>query len=243
MNVLPKSNLPKVNSISLWYLIPVALGIHGLILCIPIALNEPTQENPKSDPVKLQKLPSSRVSASPKPTLSPPPVGAVIPPVPITGSSAPPVASLVNPASVQAPVRTTPPASPVTPAPPTAPTPTPPVTPTRTETPTPERTSDAFQIVGAVACGDVKDCYANTDTNGRSVAETIVADLEKEGYKIKQLDDISSEHGIKVYEMRKEAGKSIKYLHIIWNDKKGTRALRLSKIVENRDELEAIAKL
>ena len=246
MNVLPKSNFPKSNSIPLWYLIPIALGIHGLILCIPIALNEPTQEKPKSDPVKLQKLPSSKVSAIPKPTSSPLPVGAVIPPAPITSSSAPPAASSVNPAAVQAPAKT-PPASPVAPAPapPPSTTPAPPITPPPIATPTttPERTSDVFQIAGAVACSNTKDCYSSTDTTGVSVADTVIANLKKKGYQIKERPDISLDQPMKIYEVQKEASKPLEYLHIIWGNGKGTRTLILSKRVDNWDELAAIAKL
>ena len=94
-----------------------------------------------------------------------------------------------------------------------------------------------------MACSDVKDCYSTTDTNGRSVAETNVAKLEKEGYKIRQLDDIPSDYGMKIYEMRKEAGKPVEYLHIIWGNGKGTRTLMLPERIDNWEQLSVIAKL
>ena len=61
MNVLLKSK-----NIPIWSVTLVALGIHGLILAIPIALEEPAQEKPESAPVKMQKLPPSKVSVLPK---------------------------------------------------------------------------------------------------------------------------------------------------------------------------------
>ena len=242
MNVLPKSK-----NILFWYLIPIALGIHGLILCIPIALNEPTQEKPKSDPVKLQKLPSSKVSAIPKPVSSPSPVGAVISPAPIASSSVLPAASSIIPAAAQAPATNTSPASPVapSPAPTQSTTPAPSVTPPPIATPTttPKRTSDSFQIAGAVTCSDVKDCYSTTDPTGASVAKTIGANLEKEGYEIKEIDDILLDRPRKIYEVKKGASKPAEYIYIIWGNGTGTRTLTLSKRVDNWDELVAIAKL
>ena len=96
MNVLLKSK-----NIPMWSVTLVALGIHGLILAIPIAPEEPAQEKPKSAPVKMQKLPPSKVSVLPKSKSSPLPSGTIVPPAAIASSSAPTVIQSVAPAVVQ----------------------------------------------------------------------------------------------------------------------------------------------
>ena len=247
MNVLPKSK-----NVPLWYLIPVALGIHGLILCIPIALNEPVQEKPKSDPVKLQKLPPSKLSTVPKTKSTPLPSGAIVPPPPIASSSSSTVAQPAASAAVQqsatpaqavTPTQSATPAQPVTPAQPA--TPTQPATPAQPVTPQtpPEKVSDVFQIAGAVACGKTQDCYSTADTTGVSVADQVIANLNKKGYDTKERSDLTLDQPMKIYEVRKDANKPIEYLHIIWGNGKGTRTLMLSRRVDDWNELAVIAKL
>ena len=241
MNVLPKSK-----NVPLWYLIPVALGIHGLILCIPIALDEPVQEKPKSAPVKLQKLPPSKLSTVPKTKSTPLPPGAIVPPPPIASSSASTITQTAAPAAAQqsttqAPAQTTTPAQPATPQ-----TPAQPATPAQSATPqTPpeEKVSDVFQIAGAVACDNIKECFSTPDTTGVRVAERAIADLNKKGYDTKERADLTGDNAMKIYEVRKGANEPIKYLHIIWGNGKGTRTLILSRRVDDWDELAAMVKL
>ena len=239
MNVLVNSK-----SIPFWSVTLVALGIHGLILAVPIALNEPVQEKPKSAPVKLQKLPLSKVSIVPKPKSSPLPSGAIVPPAPITNSSVSTVPQPIVSTAAQQPVFQTvaPPqtvASSQTVAPPQT------ATPSQTATPpvTPEKVSDIFQIVGAVACSNVKDCYSTADTTGVSVADKVIANFNKKGYDTKERADLRLDQPMKIYEIRKDSNKTVEYLHIIWGRGTGTRTLILTKIVDDWSELAAIALL
>ena len=229
------SVLLKSKSIPFWFLIPVALGIHGLILCIPIALEEPAQEKPKSDPVKMQKLPPLKGSIVPKPKSSPSPSGAIVPPTPITNSSISTVAQPIvsNPAQQPASQTTTPPQSsaPQPIAPPVPPVPAPTV---------PPKTPDIFQIQGTTACDNVKDCYVSIETNGRSIAQTLEQTLRAQGYTLAPIE-LAEDTGMKVYHLFQN-GQPKDYLHIIWSDK-GTRSLRLPKPEINRDRLALEAKL
>ena len=94
-----------------------------------------------------------------------------------------------------------------------------------------------------MACGSTKDCYSTADTTGVSVADTVIANLKKKGYEIRERADISLDQPMKIYEVKKEASKPVEYLHIIWGNGKGTRTLILSKRVDDWDQLAAIAKL
>ena len=143
MNVLLKSK-----NIPIWSVTLVALGIHGLILAIPIALDDP-QEKPKSSPVKMQKLPPSKVSVLPKPNA--PPAATIVPPAAIASSLAPTVIPSVAPAVVQ----NSAPSPPVQPATSVQPV-TPPVQPV-TSPAVPPKTPDVFQIQGTTACENIKD--------------------------------------------------------------------------------------
>jgi hypothetical protein len=232
------STLRKSKNIPLWYLIPVALGIHGLVLSIPIAMDEP-KEKPPTAPVKMQKLPGAKVAVSPKPNSSPSPVA------PTVSSSSPPAAiQTAQPLSVQQPQQQPPqPTQQPTPQPTQQPTPVqqPPVQqPTQQPTPQQPTKPDVFQIQGTTACETVKDCYASTETNGRSVALTLEQTLRTQGYELKEMD-LADDTGMKVYQLfLKGAPKD--YLHIIWTDQ-GTRSLRLPQPEKNRENLARIAKL
>ena len=238
MNVLLKSK-----SIPFWSLIPVALGLHGLMLCIPIALEEPVPEKQNSAPVKLQKLPPSKVSALPKPKLSPSPASAIAPPVPIPNSSALTISQPIASTAAQktAPqatpsAQTAPPIQATPPIQPTPPTQTPPAV-------TPEKVSDLFQIAGAVACPKTQNCYSTADTTGVTVADQVITNLNKKGYNTKERADLTFDQPMKIYEIQKDPQKPVEYLHIIWGNGKGTRTLTLTRTVVDWDELAAIAQL
>ena len=212
MNVLLKSK-----NIPIWSVTLVALGIHGLILAIPIALEEPAQEKPKSAPVKMQKLPPSKVSVLPKPNASP--AATIVPPAAIASSLAPTVIQSVAPAVVQN-SASSPPVQPVTsPA-------------------VPPKTPDVFQIQGTTACENIKDCYMSTETNGRSIVQTLQQRLQAQGYTLTPIE-LEEETGMKVYHLFQN-GQPKDYLHIIlhiiWSDK-GTRSLRLPQLEKDRNQL------
>ena len=220
MNVLLKSK-----NIPIWSVALVALGIHGLILAIPIALDDP-QEKPKSSPVKMQKLPPSKVSVLPKPNA--PPAATIVPPAAIASSLAPTVIPSVAPAVVQ----NSAPSPPVQPATSVQPV-TPPVQPV-TSPAVPPKTPDVFQIQGTTACKNVKDCYMSTETNGRSIVQTLQQRLQVQGYTLTPIE-LEEETGMKVYHLFQN-GQPKDYLHIIWSDK-GTRSLRLPQLEKDRNQL------
>ena len=237
MNVLLKSK-----NIPIWSVTLVALGIHGLILAIPIALEEPAQEKPESAPVKMQKLPPSKVSVLPKSKSSPLPSGTIVPPAPITNSSVSTVPQPIVSNPVQQPIIQAPAVSqPATPSQPASQTATPP----QTVPPSvkPENVSDLFQIAGAVACSNTKDCYSTDDTTGVPVAAQAIPNLNKKGYDTKERADLTLDESMKIYEIRKDPKKPVEYLHIIWGNGTGTRTLVLPKIVNNWSELSVIARL
>ena len=246
MNVLLKSK-----NIPIWSVTLVALGIHGLILAIPIALEEPAQEKPKSAPVKMQKLPPSKVSVLPKPKSSP--LGATVPPLSNSSISTglQPIFSTAQQPASQPNTQTQPTTQTQTATPPQPTTqtqiatPPQPTTPSQPPTPaaTPENVSDFFQIAGAVACTNTKDCYSTDNTTGVSVADQVIANLNKQGYNTKERADLTSDYPMKIYEVRKDPKKPVEYLHIIWGNGTGTRTLKLTKMVNNWSELAAIAQL
>jgi hypothetical protein len=236
VNTIPKLNPnpnPKPKIISFWYLLPFALGVHGLILGIPIALDDPKQKPPTA-PVKVQKLPGVTVPTTPKSSAlpSPAPSSSLTPianPVtqPVTQPSTPSQPSPVQPSPAQPnPVQSTP----VQPQPSTNP---------ATVQP-PSQTRDVFQIQGTTPCENVKDCYASTETNGRSVTQNLEQVLREQGYELKEYD-LEEDTGMKIYKLFLN-GAPKDYLHIIWSEK-GTRSLRLPNPEKDRDRLASIAKL
>lgn len=211
--------LQKPKQLSLWYLIPLALGLHGLVLSIPIDLQKPT-ENPRSAPVKLMPLPKQ---PSPQPTPVKSPIAAAPSPSPQSTPQSAPEVTQPRPATdpqVTAPVTPKPTPSPVT----VKPSPSP----------------DGFQIQGAIACEGIKDCYASPETNGRSVASTLEQQLQAQGYTLKLLD-LAEDTGMKIYQLSQN-GQPKDYLHIIWTAQ-GTRSLRLPQPVTDWEQLAALAKL
>jgi hypothetical protein len=247
----------KPQNASFWYLIPVALGLHGLLLSAPIALEEAPPEKPPTAPVKMQRLLRSKVAASPPLSSSPNPAAGKVAvlPKPIASLNpatkqviaSPPPISLPTPAPKQVAVSPPPIASPaptaqkVTASPP--PIALPPITEQVTALPTPPvpstpatppQTPDVFQIQGATSCDNIKDCYASTDTNGRNVALALQAKLQAQGYTLQEIE-LEEDTGMKVYHLFKN-GQPQDYLHIIWTDQ-GTRSLRLPQPEKSRYQL------
>ena len=233
MNVLVNSK-----SIPFWSVTLVALGIHGLILAVPIALNEPVQEKPKSAPVKLQKLPLSKISIVPKPKSSPLPSGTIVPPAPITNSSVSTVPQpIVSTAAQQPASQTTPQSStpqPSTPA--TTPATTPPTTPPTTPA---TITPDNFQLSGTTACAGIEDCSAFPDQTGRQSLlrlEEYKKLLIPQGYLFNDLE-LGTDKDLLVSEVTKK-GKPTQYLHIV-GDGQRTRGKRLSALETDYDKARA----
>lgn len=228
MNVLLKSK-----NIPIWSVTLVALGIHGLILAIPIALEEPAQEKPESAPVKMQKLPPSKVSVLPKSKSSPLPSGTIVPPAPITNSSVSTVPQPIvsNPAQQPA-SQTTPPPQSSTPQPSTPAT-TPPTTPPTTPA---TITPDNFQLAGTTACAGIEDCSAFPDQTGRQSLlrlEEYKKLLIPQGYLFNDLE-LGTDKDLLVSEVTKK-GKTTQYLHIV-GDGQRTRGRRLSALETDYDK-------
>ncbi|MEP1058594.1 MULTISPECIES: hypothetical protein [Cyanophyceae] len=233
------NRLQKPQNSLRWFLIFLSLGLHGLVLSLPIDHEKP-EEKPRSTSVKVVPLPKqpSSLAVIPKPSPSKASVATFVPkralPKPVARVKAPlitipqePVSRSLPPAS-SAPTPISPPASsaPVTPSTPVQPVPTP--------------SPDVFQVEGAIACEGIKDCYASAETNGREISQTLEQQLQAKGYTLQPLD-LDEDTGMKVYRLFRQ-GQARDYLHIIWTDQ-GTRSLRLPKPVKNRQALAAVAQL
>ena len=218
------TRLWKPQKVSFWYLIPVALVLHGLVLSTPIRLEESPKEKPQTAPVKMQKLASPKVAASPSLLPTATSQTPIQPPVP---QPIQPTIQQSVPQLIQSPIQQSVPQ-------PTVPQPVlPPV-----QQP-PAKTPDIFQIQGATTCDRVKDCYASTESNGRLISQTLKEKLESQGYTLTAID-LDEETGMKIYRLFQN-GQPKDYLHIIWTDK-GTRSLRLSEPETNYDQLLLKAK-
>jgi hypothetical protein len=231
----------NLKNLSFWHVVPVALVLHGLILRMPIALEEPAaQEKPKANPVKMQKLPVSN-AVSTKPSPSPP--SAIAPPsVQPQPSQQPPIQQVQQPIQqVQQPIQQVQQPIQQQQSPPQQQQPQqqqPQQQPPQQQPPV--ETPSAFQIQGATACVSVKDCYASSETNGRSIAQTLEDRIKAEGYVLDPIE-LGEDTGMKIYRLFQK-GQPKDYLHIIWSDK-GTRSLRLPQMEKDYDQLARIAKL
>ena len=222
------TRLWKPQKVSFWYLIPVALVLHGLVLSTPISLEESPKEKPQTAPVKMQKLASPKVATSPSSSPTATSQTPIQPPVP---QPIQPTIQQSVPQLIQSPIQQSVPQ-------PTVPQPLlPPVVPPVQQPPA--KTPDIFQIQGATTCDRVKDCYASTESNGRLISQTLKEKLESQGYTLTAID-LDEETGMKIYRLFQN-GQPKDYLHIIWTDK-GTRSLRLSEPETNYDQLLLKAK-
>ena len=218
------TRLWKPQKVSFWYLIPVALVLHGLVLSTPISLEESPKEKPQTAPVKMQKLASPKVAASPSSSPTATSQTPIQPPVP---QPIQPTIQQSVPQLIQSPIQQSVP-QPSVPQPVLPPVQQPPA-----------KTPDIFQIQGATTCDRVKDCYASTESNGRLISQTLKEKLESQGYTLTAID-LDEETGMKIYRLFQN-GQPKDYLHIIWTDK-GTRSLRLSEPETNYDQLLLKAK-
>ena len=220
------NRLQKPQNSLRWFLIFLSLGLHGLVLSLPIDRQKP-EEKPRSTSVKLVPLPKQPPLAStPKPSPLKAPVATALSPK--RALSRPARAPLI--AAPQEPVSRN-----STPTPMATPTPISTPTPTATSAqPTPTPSPDVFQVEGAIACEGIKDCYAYTEPNGRQISETLEQQLQAQGYTLQPLD-LNDDTGMKVYQLF-QRGRARDYLHIIWTDQ-GTHSLRLPEPVKNRQAL------
>ena len=223
------TRLWKPQKVSFWYLIPVALVLHGLVLSTPIRLEESPKEKPQTAPVKMQKLASPKVAASPSSSPTATSQTPIQPPVP---QPIQPTIQQSVPQLIQSPIQQSVPQ-------PTVPQPSVPQPVLPPVQQPPAKTPDIFQIQGATTCDRVKDCYASTESNGRLISQTLKEKLESQGYTLTAID-LDEETGMKIYRLFQN-GQPKDYLHIIWTDK-GTRSLRLSEPETNYDQLLLKAK-
>ncbi len=230
------ARLWRPQNVSLWYLMPVALSLHGLVLITPIVLEESPKEKPQTSPVKMQKLASSKIAALPSPSPTAISQAPIQPPVPQPAIPQPIQSTIQQsvPQPIQSPIQQSIPQPSTTPQPIQQP-PTPQPVPQP-----PAKTPDIFQIQGATACDRVKDCYASAESNGRLISQTLKEKLESQGYTLTAID-LDEETGMKIYRLFQN-GQPKDYLHIIWTDK-GTRSLRLPEPETNYDQLLLKAKL
>jgi hypothetical protein len=220
---------------SFWHMLLPALGLHGLLLAYPIETKGDLEAAlPKpGKPVRVITLPSaSPLSNITKPTvrqrLNPPskPQSASVLQL---KRAAPP--KIVAPPKTVIPVTKPKPLASQPPSPKPTPSgmPTPPVTP-----------SSEFQMEGATAgCtgGTTQDCFALTDSDGRSVASQIEKNLENKGYDLSPLE-LAEENGMKVYQLSKRGqpkqGQPEDYLHVFW-DENGTVYFRNPTVLSYKE--------
>jgi hypothetical protein len=211
--------LLALRRLSTWHVLPVALGLHGLLFLMPVPSSEPVAEKPKSDSVtvvnlpkpKPQKLVQPTPKAKPSPSVKPSPIVQKITPTIVTPQP--------SPIALQSPI----------------PSPSPSVTPSPSITPSPSPT-DVLQIEGAQpGCNGRIGCWQMAETKGRIIAETLEQQLQKQGYELRKLE-LDDDTGIQVYEVAKDGTRQY-FLHLIWSDR-GTVYVRNPEIL-SRGQLEA----
>lgn len=193
-----------------------SLGLHGLLLMVPMSAPEqpieektvkvvarPRQPVPKppSPPVIVRKPPVPKAKPLLKPSLPQRPPAIIATPTPISITSAP-IAEASKPS----------------PAPSPQPDPS----------PTPEE-SGLGDLLSTFAAGDgakpgcqnsKKDCWRSQNTQMRSVADDLKQRFEARGYKIEEKDELS-ETGMKIYEVSKPSKPPSSYLHF-FSTRQGT---------------------
>jgi hypothetical protein len=255
-----RKNLPAPLRLLLRPWVIVSVGLHVVVLLLPLP-NRSTSELPLSEePVRITQLP-----ASPSPTV-PSPVAVPSPPVPPSPTvQATPVAPRPT-APVTARPAAPPPASP-TPSPQASPSPTPQASSSPpAPTPSPQANLDAGQpaplpsvtaspapspevatsfaaeiphtaIGGEPGCGGQENCWQTQDTQWRSVARALEQELENQGYEVEsQTDD--EVPGFRVYEVSKNG--ETEYLNLL-STLQGTFYV-LADQPMTRDELEQLTE-
>ncbi|MBD2081631.1 hypothetical protein [Leptolyngbya sp. FACHB-17] len=225
--------------INVWHMVPIALGLHGLMFIVPVPSQDAIVErqNPKTVRVANVPNPSSKATTPPTPKAkaSPKPTPQLL----VKPRVVEPPATLSQPKpSVSTPIVATPTPSPVaSPSPVVSPSPTPTTSPTPTPSPSPK---DALQLDGATpGCNGREGCWEIAETQGRMISKTLEKQLQDQGYQVTE-KDINEDVGMRVYQVEK-SGTQPYYLHFIWSDR-GTAYVRHAQIL-SRSELEAIANL
>ena len=253
-------NLPGPLRLLLRPWVIVSVGLHVVVLLLPLP-NRSTSEMPISEePVRITQLPVSASPtvpspvAVPSPPVSPSPTVQATPAVPrpaapvMTRPTAPPPASPTpSPQALPSPTPQTnsSPPSP-TPSPQSSSDseqPSPTASPTPSPTPSPEAiTSFAAEIPhaaigGEPGCGGQENCWQTQDTQWRSVARELEQELENKGYEVEsQTDD--EVPGFRVYEVSKDG--ETEYLNLL-STLQGTFYV-LADQPMTRDELEQLTE-
>jgi len=214
--------------ISLWHMVPIAVGLHGLMFIIPVPSPDPIVEKQEQKPVSIASLPKP----SPQKTTLP------------TPKAQPSSKPSVKPVAIAKPSPTTTLAQPIvvsTPLPSTIATPSPSVTPSPSPSLSPSPSpKDVLQLDEATpGCNGREGCWQVLETKGRMVAGTLEKQLQDQGYQVIE-KELNEDTGMRVYQVEK-TGTQPYYLHFIWSDR-GTAYVRNAQIL-SRSELEEMTKL
>lgn len=206
-----KRFLPSTK-VAVWLFWIGSLGLHGLILMVPVSDSGP--------PIEAQTV---KVVERPRQPLQRPPSPQVIPKkLPVAKAKSSPKPSLPQrpPTIIASPVATPTP-TPKAPAPEPSPSLTPAPEPSPEAAGLGELLSTFAKEDGATpGCKDSRnDCWRLENTQMRSVAVTLEERFEAQGYEIGEMDDYS-ETGMKIYKVSKP-GKPSSYLHF-FSTLKGT---------------------
>ena len=200
----------------------VSLGLHGLLLTLPIPSTpeiEPSAEKKKS--VKITQLPPQ---PSPLVQLSKPSFRvqqSPLPPNPSPVKALPPDRFILRQSTLRSPIIEAPKRPQIaqqnTPSP--TPTPTPVASPTPTPTPTPTNPLANFPELAGITpgCGGQPGCWKVEGTNMRSVASNQIEPfLAAQGYTLLRNEEIGDDHH-NVYRVSNRTG-GIEYLHLLSTD-------------------------
>lgn len=216
--------------INLWQMVPIALGLHGLMFIIPVPSQDAIVERKNPKTVSVANMPK----VSPKTTASPPKAQASPKPSP-QPSVKPRVLESPATLSQSKPIAPTPIIATPTPSPVVSPTPT--LTPSPTPSPSPK---DVLQLDGAApGCDGREGCWQIAETQGRMISTTLEKQLQDQGYQVIE-KDINEDTGMRVYQVEK-SGTQPYYLHFIWSDR-GTAYVRHAQVL-SRSELETITRI
>ncbi|BAU12337.1 hypothetical protein LEP3755_28660 [Leptolyngbya sp. NIES-3755] len=211
----------KLPQITLWHMLPITIGLHGLLFAIPIPSTDGEAQKPISESINVVTLPKPSPPKSP-PSETPRRSEAIATPKPRTTSKAQPT---LPPRSTPTPTTPIPQSS--TPPQPT-PQPSPSISPSPSVSPSPV---DKLQIVGAVpGCNGQSGCWQIANSQGRAIAGTLEEQLQQQGFTLTE-KDLDQDTGFRVYEVAKDGVKQY-YLHIVWSDR-GTAYVRNTDLLSH----------
>ncbi|MBD2059863.1 hypothetical protein H6F88_28400 [Oculatella sp. FACHB-28] len=241
-----------------WFI--VSVGLHTVVLLLPLP-NHSTSELPISEePVRITQLPASPSPTVPSPVAVPSPPISPSPTVQAAPVAPRPTAPVAARPTAPAPASPTPsPQASPSPAPQSslsAPSPTPSpqgtldstqpsptASPASSPTPSPEITGSFSAeiphaaIGGEPGCGGQENCWQTQDTQWRAVARTLEQELENKGYEVEsQTDD--EVPGFRVYEVSRNG--ETEYLNLL-STLQGTFYV-LADQPMTRDELEQLTE-